>query len=214
MINYNKNLTGILLTDLGFQMNGAQFDNSFFGFNLIITNQTGKYLIQIPGMSDQNQMEPIGTYAELVRTIYGMLNPYLQREMPKHAPFLSHNLESQKLLELVASYFRFDNNLSFIIEGGPHGLQIVPNNEYTYTLMSGNIQKFKVSYYWNTGKTSSGSDEYEFEIDPSCICHSYLKDVLSKETLRGIDHIITDVKIWDGKYWTPFFGEGIKFKNN
>lgn len=208
MININPTLNHEILTNLGFNFEGTQWSNPKYGFKLLLSNQPGVYLVSVGEVHDlQQKVEPIKDYSQLIKVILVFLNPHIGKEIKKYAPFTSQQEELSCVAKIANDYLSFDKNLKMRLVAGPMGGGLQPANEYSYSLLNGNICKFKALYF-KEGITDPAGEKVDFEISPECVSNDYVTKHIIPEGSMLMTVWIDDEK----EGLKPFYGAGLKFE--
>jgi hypothetical protein len=199
----NQKLSQQFLTSHGVEFNGMNFVIKGTDIKLISTDDESTFMVNIPNLPlNIQQPKPISTYSELIRLMLDTLPAYLTK---------GKDMKTKEELEASASAivqaFSFDPEIKVVFALSPMGVQIVPGNEYTFTLIQATEMEFKVFY------TISGEEhEDEFSISPECVSTHYLKSYLAR--LHNIDQNvieISSVSIKVNDAYEVFVGSGLKF---
>jgi hypothetical protein len=107
----------------------------------------------------------------------------------------------------VHDWFGNDKDLQFIVVANPQGIAVIPNDEYTFSVVNGSIHKFIVRYDMN----GTQMDDVTIECSPQCISWpfmiNYIKEV--REIPEEDNLKIVNCKIITDNTENPFFGIGI-----
>lgn len=201
----NKPLTSDLMEKCGFVFDGYYYVSCFcpVKFNKV----DGGFTPSVDANLPQLQSMVISSYSEFLRMIASAMELYLRKKLTG-MNFISKESELKFISESIKDYWKFDKELQFAMAITPVGIQLVPVNEYTFSLMEGLIRKFIV--YWKY----ADSDEVhntEFECHPQCICKEYLTSVIFNDAGSDKSIVIGGVDIFnsDSNSYENFFGVGI-----
>lgn len=154
----------------------------------------------------------IKDYSNLISVMLSVLPIHLGKMMQKYAKF---NDGEAKVQEELRKYWQFDNDISFTIIANPKGMQSIPQNEYTFSLVNGGILAFHVRYQEvkhdeNGNKIDCEEQELILEANPQCICYNYVAYILSSELhINDFKVIYISFEEPENKILIPFFGTGI-----
>lgn len=213
----NQKLTSEFLESIGFKFDGYYWVHSNFVFRLTKASDKDAYIVDIPGISDPNQLPPPAScYCELFRVILGTLNMKLDQIMQGYTDIKDQNAMISVYVDNVKKYFGFDKGLSInLILGGVS--RIDPGNEYTFSLMNG-VDQFRITYIVDGNEHTA-----EVEVHPACMSLEYalklfiteFPDLFDKDCKQNISikEILTNNTLTGG-LWEPFYGMGMKFDNH
>lgn len=209
-VNYNPELNSDLLESAGFHFDGYYWHHEGFGANLVI--KEGGYGIEVEGVDKQvTQGFTLKNYSDLFRQMLQLLPKAIDKVIGD-GKFLTSAVMQKAVVDKVNELFKFDEDVEIFLAFHPNGLQVRPHNEYTFSLASGRIERFKIEYtIESTGEMCVGL----LECDPNCICYNYLIEFAAKESVAKLSDIrIKSCSIYvpspDGRQVElPFFGTGI-----
>lgn len=204
----NQELTREFLQSHGIHFDGAFWVNDKCPFRLTATDVPNNWLVTIPELPvGVQQPEPIRDYKGLMYLYLAVLPGYIGKSQ-QGKNFLSENAKVQNFIELMNGFFSFDKNLSFSLNITQMGVQVLPNNEYTHTIMSGNESSF-------IALDHDANTIIEFSIAPECVSYDYVFGLIKKIKPELEDYRInlrSILKINDDGSKDLFFGAGLKFK--
>jgi len=202
-----QNLSSEFLLSHGVTFNGINYVINRTEVKLISTDDPSKFMVNIPDLPlGMQQPQPIENYSQLIKLIVELLPMYLRKGRD-----LKNEDDLQKLTQDFVRNFEFDENIKLGFAIGPQGIQIVPRNAYTYTLLTGIENHFKIQY--NVGDGELTVDE--IDMNPDCISLDFIKSYLAVNMNIDIDGIqVTSVSILvkEPDQYELFFGRGINFQ--
>lgn len=212
--NLNPTLNSDLLDKVGFKFDGYYYVNPLCALRLNSNNGAYSVSFEDPAAPQINQT--ISTYCELIELMLNTIHFTIDKAATGKN-FVSPEEQVKFVAEVIKKYFAFDKNLNFCMMAGPAGMQLLPNNEYTYSVTNGGIKNFKVYYeviHPNAVDESEALErgEIELEIAAQCISWPFLMKFIPTE-IEGFsegDKIkIVKVRLVADDKEIPFFGMGI-----
>lgn len=202
MDNIIKSLNSEFLESWNFTFDGVNWIHPNYCFKLTASNVKGTYMVIIDGVEIGQTPPPIKTNSGLLNLImYDSVN-YVQNYL-KDKKFISNKAQGEAMAKAISEYLGFDTNLSFrLVEDQLGRMGLHPDNEYTYTLLTGYESKFEVTLMDPTDPEVNTVDYIYYH--PECISFNFLRQLYP-------DCSIISVKIYDESnlVWTPFFGLGL-----
>lgn len=214
-----KNLNPILNSDIiekaGFVFDGYYYVNPQCPVKL--NKVESGYAVTFIDPAGPQINETINNYCELISLMTQSLQMVIEKEL-QGKTFTDAKEQLSFIGTVVKNYLKFDKSLNFIVMNSPAGLQIRPNNEYTYTVVSGDIRNFKVNYEIVHTAATDESDALskhtiEIEVSAQCISWPFLMDCIT-DSHEGFNKesdklTITSVTLINEDKEIPFFGMGI-----
>lgn len=213
-----KNLNPILNSDIiekaGFAFDGYYYVNPQCPVKL--NKVESGYAITFIDPAGPQINETINSYCDLISLMTQSLQMVIEKEL-QGKEFADAKDQLSFIGTVVKNYLKFDKSLNFIVMRTPAGLQISPNNEYTFTIASGDIRKFRVNYniaHTTIDETDALSNHsMEIEVSAQCISWPFLMDCIS-ESHEGFNKesdklTIVSVTLINEDKEIPFFGMGI-----
>lgn len=214
-----KNLNPILNSDIiekaGFTFDGYYYVNPKCPVRL--NKVESGYAVSFIDPAAPQINDSINNYCELISLMTQTLQMVIEKEL-EGKNFTDAKEQLSFIGTVVKNYLKFDKSLNFIVVNSPAGLQIRPNNEYTYTIVSGDIRKFKVNYKISHTAAIDETDAVEentidLEVSAQCISWPFLMDCIS-ESHEGFNKetdklTIVSVTLINEDKEIPFFGMGI-----
>lgn len=213
-----KNLNPILNSDIiekaGFAFDGYYYVNPQCPVKL--NKVESGYAITFIDPAGPQINETINSYCDLISLMTQSLQMVIEKELQGKG-FADAKEQLSFIGTVVKNYLKFDKSLNFIVMRSPAGLQIRPNNEYTFTIASGDIRKFRVNYniaHTTIDETNALSNHsMEIEVSAQCISWPFLMDCIS-ESHEGFNKesdelTIVSVTLINEDKEIPFFGMGI-----
>lgn len=199
-----KALNQQLLQDWGFTYDGFYWLHKNFIFKLQNTNKEGTYLAEIEGVPAGQNPPPLSNNSHLMQLIIQTAQVYIQNEL-KNKTFLNASAQGKAIAEIVSNYLDFEPRLHFRLAPDPSGMGmgLMPEDEFTYTLISGYECEFRVVYESKEGGLSTEILYY----NPECISYGFLKQ-LHEDAEPVKVHIVGKDKEGNEEL-TSFFGCGI-----
>lgn len=205
----NKVLDSEILSKAGFNFDGYYYINPSCPIKL--NSAEGGFMANFIDESAPQLNQTISTYSELISMMVRTLNFTIEKGIANRQ-FANPNEQVNAMAEIVKRYFAFDVNINLVLLASPMGVQVNPNNEYTFTLVNGDIKQVKVYYEWVTPQQVN-SDTIELEVAAQCISWPFLMKVIKKELTEfnnDTDKLgITKVVLINEDQEIPFFGMGI-----
>lgn len=214
-----KKLTRELLESWQFTYDGYYWVHENYPFKLINSNKPNTYMVFIEGAGIGQTPPPVETNSGLINLIMAFSESFIQKQL-KDQKFLSPQAQGQALAKAMSDYLQFDQNIRMRLVLGAMGQGgLVPDNEYTHTLLSGLECEFKIlftqSLSLGNGVKGIGtvkSDEEIIYYNPECISYLFLESLFPNKTISKVLIKSTDKSTGEDT-WTSFFGCGLpKYK--
>lgn len=206
--NLIKDLTTEDLANAGFQFDGYYYINPKCIVKLNACEEGFMVNLKDDDATPSNQT--IKTYQELLAIMINSLN-YTIGVSVADKQFTSANEQASEMAAIVKNYMSFDPNINILMTITPNGLEMTPNNEYTFSMANGGIKKFKICYKLNTAESPMGL--MILNIAPQCISWPFVMKLLMEELNwtadSGVKFEVESIKIIDNGNEIPFFGTGI-----
>jgi hypothetical protein len=207
--NVNPTLNSDLLAKAGFNFDGYYYVNPSCPVRL--NKVEAGYAISFIDPNGPPIEDTISNYCDLIALMMKTVQQVIQVQSVGKT-FANTQEQVQFIADVVKKYFKFDKHINLVILHSPMGLQIIPNNEYTYTVINGDIRNFKVYYEWQSGEVVS-KNSIELEISAQCISWPFLMTFITK-SLEGFNKesdklTITGVYMINEGAEIPFYGMGI-----
>lgn len=208
-----KKLDRNLLTDWGFTYDGSYWIHKNYAFKLQLTKAkltTGEE-VDVYGLTapEIGLVKPIivNNNGILFQIIVQEFNNYIHKKL-KDSKFLNNTAKLNSIKSAKEEYFSFDSDLDMVIQNTPVAnqvqLSLVPNNEYTHTLLSGIECNFKIDL-----KSESELKSEILYYNPTCISYQFIKSKFPNYDIVGVFILDRD------NNWEPFYGSGIpKIEDN
>jgi hypothetical protein len=193
-----KKLNSDILSNWKFTYDGYYWVNPSYSFKLIKSDTDGTYMVFIEGAPIGTTPPPIGTNSDLLRLIEDNFADYLTHSL-SDKNFISNQAQFEYIYTVVDEYFSFDKKLDIKLVPSNQGFQLVPNNEYSYTILGGVEVGFKVKYIDKSSNEVTG----EIYCNPDCICTEYLIKYFDCKEIKSVSSLNKDGSL------DPFFGIGI-----
>jgi hypothetical protein len=152
----------------------------------------------------------IKTYSELIKLMHSALQLFLQKQVMNKNFTTDREAQEFVVMELHR-YYSFDKELNFSIQFAPGGIMPMANNEYTYSLLDGDIRNFTM--FWKLTPDEVEFRQLEFQTNPQCVSYPFLLQLIVAENpeLRESETIpiISEVQLHSNDGYVPFFGVGI-----
>lgn len=215
-----KKLSRDLLEEWGFEYDGYYWVHRNYLFKLINSNVPNTYMVFIEGAGIGQTPPPVETNSGLLQLIMAFSEKFIQEQL-KDQKFISPQSQGQALAKALSDYLQFDQNLRMRLVLGAMGQGgLVPDNEYTHTLLSGYECEFKV--YLNQVSTlgpgvkgiNKPTNRTEtIYYNPECISYQFLESLFPGHIISKVEVVSTSNDGSDTV--TPFFGCGLpKYKDN
>lgn len=209
--NLNPELTPELLEKSGFKFDGYYYANEKIPVKIMKSDNEG-YEVVMPDEITRKLDINLRTYGDFMNFMMRGLEGYLASniEQVDQSKFINPSAANRYLANLVREYFSFDENLDFIIQVSPQGAGVIPNNEYTFSLINNTFCDFVVSYGIKDSE-EGWVNTIELEVAPQCISWPFLINYISE--IKDIDVRtikICSVTFRQGDEEIPFFGMGIQ----
>lgn len=204
----NPALDTDVLRRAGFAFDGYYYNNPNCPIQFHKTDEG-----YFPSFTDPNgpPVERVGIkdYSALIRIMANALPIKIGKLM--QAKYANQQQANEVLNQKIREYWSFDPELQFTILGGPQGMQIIPNNEYSFSLLNGEILEFDVRYQQVIDKVDQPEAHITIETNPQCICWNYICAVLTEVLGKDADFRVLYVNVVEpeSKILVPFFGAGM-----
>lgn len=196
-----KKLDSKILQAWGFNYDLAYWTHPNYKFKLQLGND-GYTVFIMTGIDQANTLN-IHSNGELFGLITQQFQPYLNTKLSE-SKFLNQESQLKFINETIKQYFSFDENISMALQISPVGLGLMPNNEYTHTLISGLECIFKIILKNKSGEVTEDTLYYH----PNCISYGFLKELYPDCEIEAVKIQAVDDN------WEPFYGTGIPRQQN
>lgn len=197
-------LTREFLESHDFRYEGVNYKHNKSEVELTESNESGTWMVTIPNLpTDIPQPTPLRDYTDLFRLLLSVMGGFIE-DKQKGIEFINEQVKLKNISDLMAEYFDFDENIKLKLNITQNGIQIAPNNEYTFTLAGGNEFEFKLTY-----SLGNKVKELIFYSSPEVISTYYLNKLMKLNSIENYELGKLEVKINDA--WELFYGSGIKF---
>lgn len=215
MKKINQPLTGEFLANHGMVFAGESYRNEICKFNLTEADDHQSWLITIDNWPlDQQTPDPIKTYTEYVRLLHvlapkAILDVVIGDKKPEE---VDQKEVMDKIVSMLDELFSFDPMIGFSVYPDPRrGLNLVPANEYTHTLLNGNEVTFKVKFSHCNEGSEMATTTIEVSTSPEAVCTRHLINLIKQEEEFANEDTIVIHNVWvstpNGDL--PFFGVGV-----
>lgn len=195
-----KELNSEILESLNYSFDGFYWVHPVNPIKLQSTDVEGTYIVILDGGDITNNPDPVKSNTDLLRLIVALVQPYIQAHM-QNASMNNIPVDSMFLTNILKQYFDFrDERIKFRVGFSQVGLNLAPENEFTFTLLEGLQCEFKVIY--SKGPDSENIVEAIYT-HPQCMSTRYLK------SLFGDDIVIKQLSVLSEDGFEPFYGIGL-----
>lgn len=196
MVDYMiKPIDRELLIKWGFEYDLAFWTHPSYLFKL--QSIESGYRVLVPTDINESKSFDISSNGQLLQLIAVESNRLIEEKL-KDSKFLNKDAQLKFIVDTIHDIFSFDDRLAFQLQVTPMGLQLTPNNEYTYTLLRGIECTFRVTLLKDENVKFDS-----FSAAPECVSYRYLKTLYPDYVVNLVEIQLTDDN------WEPFFGVGI-----
>jgi hypothetical protein len=206
LVNINPELNSEVLDKCRLKFDGYYYTNDVVPFQLAKNTEDAGYTpyFKDPGLPPMKVN--LTAYSDLI----AFMHAALQFVIPARIQEKKLEPTEQAISKFAKEWWDFDKDLKFILISNEQGLAVMPNDEYTFSLVNGSIKECRVLYKNLAGDMTPKS--LLFECTLQCISWPFLCHYIAQEDEEIDDNKRVEVEsivFKDNDNWIPFFGMGI-----